>query len=138
MNEEEKSLISKIERFLNKNNDVIVTNEDIIGLLNTIDKYMDLYNKEKEKNKEILSNNVESFQKYFLEEFALHFVPYEHYVSKINEVEAKWKNKIKAKIEEVKQYQLHNMKIPKLSTLDERLGAKIGIKYVLQSLLGKE
>ena len=30
------------------------------------------------------------------------------------------------------------MKIPKLSTLDERLGAKIGIKYVLQSLLGKE
>jgi len=50
----------------------------------------------------------------------------------------KWKDKIKAKIEEVEQWELYNMKIPKLSTLDERLGAKIGIKYVLQSLLEKE
>ena len=49
-----------------------------------------------------------------------------------------WKDKIKAKIEEVEQWELYNMKIPKLSTLDERLGAKIGIKYVLQSLLEKE
>ena len=46
-----------------------------------------------------------------------------------------WKDKIKAKIEEVEQWELYNMKIPKLSTLDERLGAKIGIKYVLQSFL---
>ena len=45
-----------------------------------------------------------------------------------------WKDKIKAKIEEVEQWELYNMKIPKLSTLDERLGAKIGIKYVLKSL----
>ena len=49
-----------------------------------------------------------------------------------------WKDKIKAKIEEVEQWELYNMKIPKLSTLDERLGAKIGIKYVLQSLLEKK
>ena len=49
-----------------------------------------------------------------------------------------WKDKIKAKIEEVEQWELYNMKIPRLSTLDERLGAKIGIKYVLQSLLEKE
>ena len=48
------------------------------------------------------------------------------------------KDKIKAKKEEVEQWELYNMKIPKLSTLDERLGAKIGIKYVLQSLLEKE
>lgn len=48
------------------------------------------------------------------------------------------KDKIKAKIEEVEQCELYNMKIPRLSTLDERLGAKIGIKYVLQSLLEKE
>ena len=47
------------------------------------------------------------------------------------------KDKIKAKIEEVEQWELYNMKIPRLSTLDERLGAKIGIKYVLQSLLKK-
>lgn len=40
------------------------------------------------------------------------------------------KDTIKAKIEEVEQWELYNMKIPKLSTLDERLGAKIGIKYV--------
>ena len=46
-------------------------------------------------------------------------------------------DKIKAKIEEVEQWELYNMKIPRLSTLDERLGAKIGIKYVLQSLLEK-
>ena len=49
-----------------------------------------------------------------------------------------WKDKIKAKIEEVEQWELYNMKIPKLSTLDERLGAKIGIKYVLKSLLEKK
>jgi len=49
-----------------------------------------------------------------------------------------WKDKIKAKIEEVEQWELYNMKIPRLSTLDERLGAKIGIKYVLQSLLEKK
>ena len=48
------------------------------------------------------------------------------------------KDKIKAKIEELEQWELYNMKIPRLSTLDERLGAKIGIKYVLQSLLEKE
>lgn len=47
-------------------------------------------------------------------------------------------DKIKAKIQEVEQWELYNMKIPRLSTLDERLGAKIGIKYVLQSLLEKE
>lgn len=45
------------------------------------------------------------------------------------------KDKIKAKIEEVEQWELYNMKIPRLITLNERLGAKIGIKYVLQSLL---
>ena len=49
-----------------------------------------------------------------------------------------YEDKIKAKIEEVEQWELYNMKIPRLSTLDERLGAKIGIKYVLQSLLEKE
>lgn len=47
-------------------------------------------------------------------------------------------DKIKAKIEEVEQWELYNMKISRLSTLDERLGAKIGIKYVLQSLLEEE
>lgn len=47
-------------------------------------------------------------------------------------------DKIKAKIEEVEQWELYNMKIPRLSTLDERLGAKIGIKYILQSLLEEE
>lgn len=47
-------------------------------------------------------------------------------------------DKLKAKIEEVEQWELYNMKIPRLSTLDERLGAKIGIKYILQSLLEEE
>lgn len=56
----------------------------------------------------------------------------------IDEREFISKDTIKAKIEEVEQWELYNMKIPRLSTLDERLGAKIGIKYVLQTLLEKE
>ena len=56
----------------------------------------------------------------------------------LENADKKWEDKIKAKIEEVEQWELYNMKIPRLSTLDERLGAKIGIKYVLQSLLEKE
>ena len=56
-------------------------------------------------------------------------------VQSLNYKLEKLQDKIKAKIEEVEQWELYNMKIPKLSTLDERLGAKIGIKYVLQSLL---
>ena len=47
-------------------------------------------------------------------------------------------DKIKAKIEEIDNMELCSMRISRLSTLDERLGAKIGIKYVLQSLLEKE
>ena len=56
-------------------------------------------------------------------------------VQSLNHKFKKLEDKIKAKIEEVEQWELYNMKIPRLSTLDERLGAKIGIKYVLQSLL---
>ena len=55
-------------------------------------------------------------------------------VQSLNNKLEKWKDKI----QEVEQWELYNMKIPRLSTLDERLGAKIGIKYVLQSLLEKE
>ena len=60
------------------------------------------------------------------------------YINVFNKGVKSVEDKIKAKIEEVEQWELYNMKIPKLSTLDERLGAKIGIKYVLQSLLEKE
>lgn len=60
------------------------------------------------------------------------------YLNGFYDGEKKVKDKIKAKIEELEQWELYNMKIPKLSTLDERLGTKIGIKYVLQSLLEKE
>lgn len=60
---------------------------------------------------------------------------YEGMKHKIN---MQWVLKIKAKIEEIDNMELCSMRIPRLSTLDERLGAKIGIKYVLQSLLEKE
>ena len=60
------------------------------------------------------------------------------YLNGVYDGEKKVEDKIKAKIEEVEQWELYNMKIPRLSTLDERLGAKIGIKYVLHSLLEKE
>lgn len=65
-------------------------------------------------------------------------VIHESYKEMVEENNFISKDKIKAKIEEVEQWELYNMKIPKLSTLDERLGAKIGIKYFLQSLLEKE
>lgn len=85
-----------------------ILSDEIVSLNVGHEKYeqavkglLDLYNKEKEKNKEL-------------------------------------EDKIKATIEEVEQWELYNMKIPKLSTLDERLGAKIGIKYILQSLLARE
>ena len=83
------------------------------------------YEKEKEKNRKYLVN-----------------LTHEQYIKLVEQIRSEtnkeWKDKIKAKIEEVEQWELYNMKIPRLSTLDERLGAKIGIKYVLQSLLEKE
>lgn len=109
----------------------------ILGLLGCFIYYkisMYKYNKEKEKNKEILSSNVESFQKYFLEEFALHFVTYEHYVSKINEVEAKWKNKIKDKIEEYDD-EINQLRIDRNVTFDSLIYRNSIKKDALQELL---
>lgn len=119
MTDEENEAIEWLKRLvkINKRDNLDDTFEEI--LLNIIKKQ----SKEIEDNKKYID---------------LHYVPYEQYVSKLNELNKKWKDKIKAKIEEVEQWELYNMKIPRLSTLDERLGAKIGIKYVLQSLLEKE
>ena len=61
------------------------------------------------------SKEIEDNKKYI----DLHYVPYEQYVSTTNGIDKKWKDKIKAKIEEVK---------------DGTYDAKI----VLQSLLEKE
>lgn len=46
MSEEEKNLVIKIERWINKEEEYC-TNEDLKELLNILDKYVDLYNKEK-------------------------------------------------------------------------------------------
>lgn len=98
--------------------DVVVTRQKYItAVLNLIEKQSKEIEKLKEKCKELI------FEKQELTSALLDSTP---------------NDKIKAKIEEVEQWELYNMKIPRLSTLDERLGAKIGIKYVLQSLLEKE
>lgn len=52
MSEEEKNLVNKIERWINKEEEYC-TNEDLKELLNILDKYVDLYKAEKEKNKKI-------------------------------------------------------------------------------------
>lgn len=120
MNEEEKKAI---ERFKANANYCITSKETTQTILNLIEKQQ----KEiEELNKYIedrakIGKNIQTFiNKDYVEQ---------EYISK---------DKIKAKIEELEQWELYNMKIPRLSTLDERLGAKIGIKYVLQSLLEKE
>ena len=48
---------------------------------------LDLYQKEKEKNKKI----------------DLHYVPYEQYITKLNKVNEKWKDKIRGKIEKLEK-----------------------------------
>ena len=122
MTDEEKKAIERIEdvfyqdlgKGINKIQKITLYEDsitDIRTVLNLIEKQSKEIEELKEKN-EYLPNWVSK-----------------KYVSK---------DKIKAKIEEVEQWELYNMKIPRLSTLGERLGAKIGIKYVLQSLLEKE
>lgn len=96
-----------------------------INQLNSIDVVLNLIEKQSKEIEELKAKNK------ILEAISLSF-------NEIQDRDKKWKDKIKAKIEEVEQWELYNMKIPRLSTLDERLGAKIGIKYVLQSLLEEE
>lgn len=118
MPDEEKKAIERLKDLISKSKvigDIEINKQVVFKDIETILKLIEKQSKEieelKEKN-EYLPNWVSK-----------------KYVSK---------DKIKAKIEEVEQWELYNMKIPRLSTLDERLGAKIGIKYVLQSLLEKE
>lgn len=128
LNDEEKEAIEVLNHF----NPVDCGREDtqaIETILNLIDK--------QSKEIEELKNITKSYDSFLGTEkiviadkkFFVNGYFRENYISK---------DKIKAKIEEVEQWELYNMKIPRLSTLDERLGAKIGIKYVLQSLLEKE
>lgn len=121
--EENEALInfkSEYETCDHYSSDLIIELDDAEIILNLIEKQskaIEEYKKLKDKCKELI------FEKKELTSALLDSTP---------------KDKIKAKIEEVEQWELYNMKIPRLSTLDERLGAKIGIKYVLQSLLEKE
>ena len=116
MNDEEKKAIKNIKKEFEKNHILPdIANEDLGTLLNLIEK--------QSKEIEELNKSDESKEQSSMKYYNL----YRELV-----------DKIKAKIEEVEQWELYNMKIPRLSTLDERLGAKIGIKYVLQSLLEKE
>lgn len=94
-----------------------------------------LYNKEKEKNKEHKTRIRNLECKIIRQKEQISGLRSKYHVDAWLEDDYISKDKIKAKIEEVEQWELYNMKIPRLSTLDERLGAKIGIKYVLQSLL---
>lgn len=125
LNDEEKKTIKNIKKEFEKNHILPdIANEDLGTLLNLIEKQSKEIEELKDKNKKLQDKAKELiFEKQELTSALLDSTP---------------KDKIKAKIEEVEQWELYNMKIPRLSTLDERLGAKIGIKYVLQSLLEKE
>ena len=130
MTDEEKEALrnikSEYETCDHYSSDLIIELDDAEILLNLIDKQSkeieELKNEVMEK--ELIIDGMKEDRRIAVEE-----IQEQYYVSK---------DKLKAKIEEVEQWELYNMKIPKLSTLDERLGAKIGINYVLQSLLEKE
>ena len=121
LSDEEKKAIDKLKRSANYFVMPIYETKIILELIEKqskeIEELTDKNKKLKDKAKELI------FEKQELTSGLLDSTP---------------NDKIKAKIEEVEQWELYNMKIPRLSTLDERLGAKIGIKYVLQSLLEKE
>ena len=53
------------------NSDIV---EEVDKDYRAIETLLTAYEKEKEKNKEILSGNIENFQKYFLEEFDKRFI----------------------------------------------------------------
>lgn len=119
-----------------------VLTDEIVALNVGHEKYekavkglLDLYSKEKQKNKEHKTRIRNLECKIIRQKEQISGLKSKYHVDAWLEEDYISKDKIKAKIEEVKQYQLYNMQIPRLSTLDERLGAKIGIEYVLQSLL---
>lgn len=78
---------------------------------------LDLIEKQSKEIEELKENN----KKYI----DLHYVPYEQYTSKLNESNKKWKDIIKAKIEELKQKKYI------LSSRESEI-------EILQSLLEKE
>lgn len=95
--------------------------EDLAEEKENYGKYND-YKKQVIRRNERLLNLIEKQSKEIEENkkyIDLHYVPYEQYTSKLNELNKKWKDKIKAKIEEVKD-----------GTFDAEI--------VLQSLLEKE
>lgn len=76
---------------------------------------------------EFLLKEIEDNKKYI----DLHYVPYEQYTSKLNELNKKWQDKIKAKIEEVQNMKAKAKDIVFKSSLNY-------IETELQSLLEKE
>ena len=122
MSDEEKKALKRIDYI----QDFIIENGQYNADVNDMEYFSRIKNLIEKQSKEIEELKDES------KEYQIGFA------QGCYEKDLDWKDKIKAKIEEVEQWELYNMKIPKLSTLDERLGAKIGIKYVLQSLLNEE
>lgn len=132
LNDEEREALDKLSSKKNETtwDDTIrqIKREEIKDVVVTRQKYITtILNLIEKQSKEI-------------EELKAHQIIFTNDYKPIGSKERKFisEDKIKAKIEEVEQWELYNMKIPRLSTLDERLGAKIGIKYVLQSLLEEE
>ena len=128
LSDEEKEALrnfkSEYETCDHYSSDLIIELDDAEIILNLIEKQSKEIEELTDKNKKLKDKAKELiFEKQELTSGLLDSTP---------------NDKIKSKIEEVEQWELYNMKIPRLSTLDERLGAKIGIKYVLQSLLEKE
>ena len=131
MTDEEKKAIEVLQYVKNKTPFIFWYEDKPYNRKETINTILNLIEKQSKEIEELKVNNKK------LQDKAKELI-YEKQQLTSALLDSTPNDKIKAKIEEVEQWELYNMKIPRLSTLDERLGAKIGIKYVLQSLLEKE
>lgn len=115
LSEEEKK---KYEEIKYNNGYLYCDKEDVDFLIDIIEKQ----SKEIEDNKKYID---------------LHYVPYEQYISKLNELNKKWKDKIKAKIEELEKEKNipEEMDFKAFYRIKDLKNIEIA---VLQSLLEKE
>ena len=76
-----------------------MTKKQIEESIDAYETLLTAYEKEKEKNKEILSGNIESFQKYFLEEFNKKFISIDKLKEIVDECIPKKENIITKELE---------------------------------------
>ena len=124
LSDEEKKAVFQLKDLENdKEHLIIEQRQAITTILNLIEKQ----SKEIEDNKKYID---------------LHYVPYEQYISKLNELNKEWEDKIKARIEELENYYRELYKqdnSPNEFLIGQDCLSKLSIlQEVKQSLLEKE